>query len=176
MSIEILEKKVQLVRDKRIEFIRKNFPLRDTSLLIKNDYGYNLEQTLIIPSWIDIYLLKKLKIKSKKKQPFYIQFRASYTKKGMFEKATTKIDGLRKNIYNIDYDRWLLLEKYLRQFINDKDILREMKRERKEAEVKKELCRLTSCYSRELATLLCDCGWVNPAEAQFCAECGISLV
>ena len=174
MTVEILKKKIELVKQSRIEFIKKHFSIGQKDVLINRNYDYDVGPSLQIPTWVDEYLIKKLKIKKKEKD-ICVQFRISYDNHNIFRQATTMINHDRKSIYDMDYDYWVILQRYLSELIKDRQILLEMFQKREEDKKKKELCRLTKCYSKELATLICDCGWVNPPDALFCAECGIKL-
>ena len=182
MAEEIIKKKIELVRLKRAAFIRKNFPINE-DLMIRKFYHYNTEPSLIFPSFVDNYIIKLLKIKKKDEKELCKQIRIDY--KPRFEKTkgdyvyggiTTNINGKRKDVTDFSYERWDVIERYLRAYIDNKDALCEIDRKRKEEERKVELCRLTKCYDEKVGTALCDCGWVNRAEAKYCAECGVSLI
>lgn len=181
---EIIKRKIELVILKRDEFIAKNFRLGD-DLMIKKHYNHGSKPSLVIPSWIDDILLKKLKIKDKRQKQWCRQIRIGFKSKfknsiegeWVYNETTSFCEKTsRLNVANFSYKRWALIERYLRAFIDNKEELREIKKTAAEEERKTELCRLTKCYDDKVGTSLCECGWVNRPEAKYCAECGVSLI
>jgi len=167
--IQSINDKIEMVKKKRIMYLSSCIDFKKDRDLITFDTKRGYYQ---FPTWVDDFILDLIKNKKKKKKVYNKLLRGIrlYINPIKFTVNT-------KNISEIGYDKWAAVEQFFTHFKENKEKLIEIKITSSLNKRKIELCRLTKCFDEKEATLLCNiCGWVMPAEARFCSECGEEMI